>query len=92
VLLSVLEDGSDAEGSTLEAIDTLIRGLDVHASVRNIDKVPAATSRVAFALAREALTNALRHGSGPVSLDVTADVDVVLTVDNATTGSSKAEG
>jgi signal transduction histidine kinase len=92
VLLGILEDGTSAEGPTLEALDLLTRGLDVRANVRHLDRIPAATSRAAFALAREAVTNAVRHGHGPVTLDVTADADVVLTVDNATTGVPKAEG
>jgi signal transduction histidine kinase len=92
VLLSILDNGTTADGPTLEAFDTLTRGLDVHATVHHLDKIPAATSRAAFAIAREALTNALRHGRGPVTLDLTAGADVVLTVENATAGVSGAAG
>jgi signal transduction histidine kinase len=92
VMLNVLDDGVTSEGPTLDALDTLTRGLDVHASVDRLDKIPAATSRAAFALAREALTNALRHGQGPVTLDVTVGTDLVLTVGNATEGSPNGEG
>ncbi|MGN9845252.1 sensor histidine kinase [Nonomuraea sp. H19] len=92
VLLNVLDDGITAESPTLEALDTLTRGLDVHASVGHLGKIPAATSRAAFAIAREALTNALRHGRGPVTLDVAVGADLVLTVDNATAGSSGGQG
>ncbi|MBG0831700.1 hypothetical protein HS041_28640 [Planomonospora sp. ID67723] len=92
VLLSVLDDGTTAEAPTLEALGALTRGLDVHASVGPLDKVPAATSRAAFAIAREALTNALRHGHGPVTLDVAVEADLILTVANATAGACGGQG
>jgi signal transduction histidine kinase len=92
VLLSVLDDSTTAEGATLEALDTLTRGLDVHVSVHHLDKIPPVTSRAVFALAREAITNAVRHGLGPVVLDITAGSDVMLTVDNATAGGSGEVG
>ncbi|MEV0828823.1 sensor histidine kinase [Nonomuraea rubra] len=92
VLLGVLDDGITTESHTLEALDTLTRGLDVHASVDHLDKIPAPTSRAAFAIAREALTNALRHGRGPVTLDVAVGTDLVLIVDNATAGSPGRQG
>ncbi|WP_180903665.1 sensor histidine kinase [Nonomuraea indica] len=93
VLLSVLDDGGTTETPTLEALDTLTRGLDVHMNViEHLDKVPAAASRTAFALAREALTNALRHGRGPVTLNVAVGADLVLTVDNAVAGSLGGQG
>ncbi|WP_049557508.1 sensor histidine kinase [Nonomuraea sp. SBT364] len=93
VLLSVLDDGGTTETPTLEAVYTLTRGLDVHMNViEHLDKVPAAASRTAFALAREALTNALRHGRGPVTLDVAVGADLVLTVDNAFAGSPGGQG
>ncbi|GAA3248229.1 sensor histidine kinase [Dactylosporangium siamense] len=86
VVLSVLDDGVGAQPPTLEALDMLISGLDVHANVGDVDKVPAATSRAAFAIAREALTNALRHGHGPVTLDLAVGAEMVLTVGNVTVG------
>ncbi|MEV4135820.1 histidine kinase [Dactylosporangium sp. NPDC049742] len=84
VLLGVLDDGVSAQTPTLAALGMLTSGLDVHASVGDVHKVPAAPSRAAFAIAREALTNALRHGRGPVTLDLAVGPDLVLTVDNAT--------
>lgn len=93
VLLSVLDDGVTAEIPTLEALDTLTRGLDVHVNVvEHLDKIPVAASRTAFAVAREALTNALRHGRGPVTLDVAVGADLVLTVDNTVAGSPGGQG
>lgn len=84
VLLDVLDDGGAARAPTLDALDTLTRGLDVRTTADRLDKIPAATSRVAFAISREALTNAVRHGHGPVTLDVAVGVDLVLTVANRT--------
>ncbi|GIH79543.1 sensor histidine kinase [Planobispora longispora] len=92
VLLNVLDDGVTAETPTLEALGTLTDGLDVDVRADHLGGVPAATSRVAFAIAREALTNALRHGRGPVALGVAVGADLVLTVDNATEGSPGEEG
>ncbi|MBF8185524.1 hypothetical protein ITP53_07195 [Nonomuraea sp. K274] len=88
VLLRVLDDGDEVEAPTLDSLGTLIRGLDVHATFGRLDRVPASTSRVAFAIAREALTNALRHGRGSVTLDLAAGKDLVLTVENKTAGAS----
>ncbi|NUW38309.1 hypothetical protein HTZ77_43975 [Nonomuraea sp. SMC257] len=84
VLLRVLDDGDAAEGPTLDALAALTRGLDVRVSTGRLDRVPPAISRTAYAIAREALTNALRHGRGPVTLDVRVTDDLVLTVENAT--------
>lgn len=92
VLLRVLDDGDTAEGPALDALDALTRGLDVRASVGRLDRVPAPTSRAAYAIAREALTNALRHGRGPVTLDVAVGDALVLTVENATAGTPGREG
>lgn len=92
VLVGVLDDDTTADGPTLAALATLTGGLDVRATVGPLDRVPAATSRAAFALAREALTNALRHGRGPVTLDVAVGTDVVLTVGNAVNGESRDAG
>jgi signal transduction histidine kinase len=92
VLLGVLDDSTTAEGPTLEALDRLTRGLDVHVSVHHLDQIPPVTSRVVFALAREALTNAVRHGLGPITLGISAGTDVMLTVDNVTAGGSGEVG
>ncbi|MFI7110218.1 sensor histidine kinase [Nonomuraea sp. NPDC050227] len=84
VLLGVLDDGAAGRTPTLEALGTLTRGLDVRVSVGHLGKVSPATSRAAFAIAREALTNALRYGHGPVTLAVAAAAELTLTMDNAT--------
>ncbi|MER5326553.1 sensor histidine kinase [Streptosporangium roseum] len=85
VLLGVLDDGEAARTPTLDSLHTLTRGLDVHVNAASLDRIPEATSRTAYAIAREALTNALRHGSGPVTLDLDVAGELVLTVENATT-------
>ncbi|MEU4704488.1 sensor histidine kinase [Nonomuraea dietziae] len=92
VLLGVLDAGEAARTPTLDSLHTLTRGLDVHVNAGPLDRIPPATSRTAYAIAREALTNALCHGSGPVTLDVDTDApgELVLTVENATTGSPAA--
>jgi signal transduction histidine kinase len=54
----------------------------VECHVGLIDKVPEHTSRVAYAIAREAVTNALRHGRGRVRMDVAVGSDLVLSVEN----------
>ncbi|MER6945296.1 histidine kinase [Nonomuraea sp. NPDC000554] len=92
VLLRVLDDGDAAEAPTLDSLGTLTRGLDVRASVGRLDRIPAPTSRAAYAIAREALTNALRHGRGPVTLDVAVGDELVLTVENETAGPSPDPG
>ncbi|MDP9862020.1 MULTISPECIES: sensor histidine kinase [Streptosporangium] len=84
VLLGVLDDGEMSRTPTLDSLDTLTRGLDVRVSAGHLGRIPAATSRTAYAIAREALTNALRHGSGPITLDVAVAGELVLTVENAT--------
>ncbi|MEU1733750.1 histidine kinase [Streptosporangium sp. NPDC020145] len=92
VLLTVLDDGTTAEGPTLEELGMLTRGLDVRTNVADLGRVPAPVSRTAYAILREALTNALRHGDGPVTVDVTVGADLVLTVRNTTTGTAGEQG
>lgn len=92
VLLNVLDDDVTARIPTLDALDMLTRGLDVRTSVDRLDKIPVATSRTAFAITREALTNAVRHGPGPVTLTITVGTDLMLTVVNATDSTAGTEG
>ncbi|MFC5822789.1 sensor histidine kinase [Nonomuraea insulae] len=96
VLLRVLDENAaeNAAGMphapTLAALGTLLHGLDVECRSDPVDRVPEATSRAAYAIAREAVTNALKHGHGPVRLDLTVGDDLVLTVENAATGRAAA--
>ncbi|TDC96186.1 hypothetical protein E1292_38525 [Nonomuraea deserti] len=86
VLLRVLDEGSEARTPTLESLDVLVHGLAVECRADPVDRVPEAASRTAYAIAREAVTNALRHGRGPVRLDLAVGADVVLTVENEVAG------
>ncbi|WP_433431341.1 sensor histidine kinase [Nonomuraea sp. CA-141351] len=70
VLLRVLDEGSTARAPTLAALGALVHGLDVECRADPVDRLPEGTSRAAYAIAREAVTNALRHGRGPVRLDL----------------------
>ncbi|MEU9833493.1 histidine kinase [Streptosporangium sp. NPDC048047] len=90
VVLGVLDDGDAARTPTLGSLHTLTRGLDVRVSAGRLDGIPETTSRAAYAIAREALTNALRHGRGPITLDVAVAGDLVLTVENAVAGAGSA--
>ncbi|SPL90277.1 two-component system sensor kinase [[Actinomadura] parvosata subsp. kistnae] len=92
VLLNVLDDGMAGETPTLEALGALTHGLDVRVSVGDLGKVPVATSRAAFAIVREALTNALRHGRGPVTLSVAVAAGLALTLENAILGKPSEPG
>jgi signal transduction histidine kinase len=92
VLLGVLDE---AESPTLASLRDLTRGLDVKCRADPIDRVPERTSRAAYAIAREAITNALRHGRGRVTLDVAVGSELVLTVANQvepTAGSREGRG
>ncbi|MEO3875754.1 histidine kinase [Nonomuraea sp. B12E4] len=92
VLLRVLDDDGAAEAPTLDSLGALVRGLDVLTTVGRLDRVPASTSRAAFAIAREALTNALRHGHGPITIDIATGDDLVLTVENKAAGTAPHSG
>ncbi|MFI6511040.1 sensor histidine kinase [Streptosporangium sp. NPDC050855] len=92
VLLGVLDEDDTARTPTLGALGALTHGLDVRVRAADLDRVPAATSRAAYAIAREALTNALRHGRGPVTLDVAIAGDLVLTVENPTGARTGTDG
>ncbi|MFI9835547.1 sensor histidine kinase [Nonomuraea sp. NPDC051941] len=70
VLLRVLDEGSTAQAPTLAALSALVHGLDVECRADPVDRVPEAASRAAYAIAREAVTNALRHGRGRVRVDL----------------------
>ncbi|MER7499084.1 histidine kinase [Nonomuraea pusilla] len=69
-------DGSRGRGgarepqATLADLDRLIAtsGAEVRAEVGDLSGVPALVSREAYRIAQEALTNAIKHGRGPVRL------------------------
>ncbi|MFG1946445.1 sensor histidine kinase [Nonomuraea sp. NPDC048826] len=72
-VLGVLRAGEGrdrAPGATLSDLDTLARstGAEVRQDVGDLSAVPALVSREAYRIVQEALTNAVKHGHGPIHL------------------------
>ncbi|GAA0919113.1 histidine kinase [Nonomuraea longicatena] len=86
-VLGVLREEAAGRGpqATLADLGRLVEasGARVEAEVGDLSSVPALVSREAYRIAQEALTNAIRHGDGPVR--ITAAVtgpDLTLEVTN----------
>ncbi|MFI6711565.1 sensor histidine kinase [Nonomuraea sp. NPDC050478] len=89
-VLGVLRAGDDrdrAPRATLADLDALVRstGAEVRQEVGDLSSVPAVVSREAYRIVQEALTNAIRHGRGPISLSAhVRDGDLCLRIGNRT--------
>lgn len=91
-MLGVLREGDEmpADGPGLEELDLVVEGARAAGTPVTVTRegelarVDAARSAAALGVAREALTNAVRHGDGEVALDlhVRDDGGVALTVTN----------
>ncbi|WP_230466308.1 sensor histidine kinase [[Actinomadura] parvosata] len=82
-VLGVLRDdgagsrGGPAPQGTLEDLDELVAssGARVLREVGDLSRVPAVVSREAYRIVQEALTNAIKHGHGPVRLTAAVEGD-----------------
>ncbi|WP_327104550.1 sensor histidine kinase [Nonomuraea glycinis] len=87
-VLGVLREGEDRDPqATLADLDALVAasGAEVRREVGDLSGVPAVISREAYRIVQEALTNAIKHGQGPVNLAASVREDVLdLQVTNAT--------
>ncbi|MEU6783845.1 histidine kinase [Nonomuraea angiospora] len=101
-VLGVLREGDrrgDPRGrapqATLADLDELVAasGAQVRQEVGDLSAVPAVVSREAYRILQEALTNAIRHGHGPVRLAAAVqDGDLRLEVTNSGRGSGGGPG
>ncbi|MCA2177402.1 histidine kinase [Nonomuraea glycinis] len=86
---------SRAPQATLADLDALVTasGAEVRREVGDLSGVPAVISREAYRIVQEALTNAIKHGQGPVNLAAGVREDVLdLQVTNTTAGAGVGPG
>ncbi|MEU4422361.1 histidine kinase [Actinoplanes sp. NPDC024001] len=92
-VLGILRDEAAALAAapTLADLGRLLTG-DVRAEVAEVD-VPPQVSREAFRIVQESLTNAARHGTGPATLRIRQEDELVIEVTNpAVAGGSVRDG
>lgn len=89
--LRSVDDLADVAPASLESLPSLVRrhleaGHQVQVNVRGVPRrLPAAVDQAAYRIAQEGLTNATRHGCGPVDVQLDYGTDVVaVTVTNPT--------
>jgi signal transduction histidine kinase len=72
-------------GQISDLVNTLqAAGTPISASIDHIGLLNPGVSAAAFRIAQEALTNAQRHGTGPIRLSVSSDAhEVIIDVQNA---------
>ncbi|WP_324649310.1 sensor histidine kinase [Georgenia sp. H159] len=85
-----------ARDRTLDDVPALVEevraaGVEISVLPADVpDAVPGTVSRAAYAILREGLTNALRHGAGPVEIAVAQEADgLSLGVTNALAGETR---
>ncbi|MFC4007033.1 sensor histidine kinase [Nonomuraea purpurea] len=96
VLRQARDDPADrAPQPTLDDLDDLVTasGAQVSREVGDLSAVPAVVSREAYRIVQEALTNAIKHGRGPVRLSAAVqDDDLRLEVSNPAGGGGAHSG
>jgi len=93
-IVHLLRDGSDA-GAPVPTVDDLVRLVDdiqvggalvTTDTTGNLDELTAATALTLYRVVQEGLTNAVRHGTGPIRITIEfdgCDVGVRITNDRA---------
>ncbi|BCY12487.1 sensor histidine kinase [Actinoplanes sp. L3-i22] len=84
-VLGILRD--EVAGPTLDALDRLLSD-QINTEISPID-VPPHVSREAYRIVQESLTNAARHGTGPVTLRIRQEGDLVIEVINRRNGTTR---
>jgi signal transduction histidine kinase len=91
--LRAVDDLREVAPASLESVPSLVRqhleaGHQVQVNVGGVPRrLPAAVDQAAYRITQEGLTNATRHGCGPVDVQIDYGADVVaVTVTNWTRG------
>ncbi|WP_436530085.1 sensor histidine kinase [Actinoplanes sp. HUAS TT8] len=87
-VLGILRD--EVAGPTLDAVNGLLSDR-IDADISPID-LPPHVSREAYRIVQESLTNAARHGTGPVTLRIRQEEDLVIDVINRRAEAGRRRG